>query len=61
MQLLEPDQLSIHGKSAIARFLAYIKISKDNSCWNWKGANDPNGYGRMSFNGKAVYTPPLHL
>ena len=50
------DQRSSHKKSAITRFLSYIKITKASNCWEWAGAKGPNGYGRINFNGKLSLT-----
>ena len=55
--MLNPDQKSHRGKSAIERFLSCIKITKDSgNCWEWIGYKNPDGYGRMSFNGKMPRT-----
>ena len=54
MVLLHPDQKSDKGKSAITRFLSYIKISKGSECWEWTGSKDRNSYGQMGFNGKLI-------
>ena len=54
--LLNPDQKSSHKISAIIRFLAYIKITKDNTCWEWTRSKNHDGYGRIHFNGKMIHT-----
>ena len=54
MILLNPDQQSMYGVSAIDRFLSYIKISKGSNCWNWTSIKTHTGYGRMQFNRKSV-------
>ena len=59
MTLLGPDQPSKYGKSAITRFLSYIEISKDNTCWEWIGAKHSAGYCLILFNGKM--TPAHHF
>ena len=52
-----PDQKSREGKSAITRFLSYIKITKDSgNCWEWIAGKTGTGYGRISFNGKPIRT-----
>ena len=53
---LNPDQLNMHGVSAITRFLAHLKLPKDSTCWNWGGAIHWTGYGQIVFNRKHVYT-----
>ena len=55
MVSLNPDQKSSHNKSAITRFLSYIKIVKDTDCWEWTGSKNTDGYGKMRFNGKTIY------
>ena len=55
MVLLNPDQKSDKGKSAIDRFLSYIKISKaSGNCWEWTGYKNHDGYGQINFNGKLL-------
>ena len=53
---LNPDQKSRYGISAITRFLTHIKLSKDNTCWEWTSSKTPKGYGLIEFNGKMIYT-----
>lgn len=42
-------QVQHHGKTLTERFFAYVK--KTDNCWLWVGYRDPNGYGRMNYNG----------
>ncbi len=34
------------------RFMAKVKISESNDCWNWDAYVDPDGYGRFVLNGR---------
>ena len=56
MILLKPDEPNYRGITAITRFLSHIKISKDNTCWEWTGTKTHDGYGQISFNGKTIPT-----
>ena len=52
MVLLNPDQKSSHGVSAMDRFRSYIKIVKGTDCWEWTGSKNTDGYGQIWFNGR---------
>lgn len=34
------------------RVVKRVAHTNENGCWLWKGAVDPNGYGRLNFKGK---------
>lgn len=37
---------------SIARFWSKVDVGKANSCWEWRGAKNPLGYGRFNLGGK---------
>lgn len=45
------------GMENIRRFIEKISISDD--CWNWIGARNPDGYGKIKYQGKAIYAHRL--
>lgn len=32
----------------------WSRVNRSGACWNWLGAKDPNGYGRVSWNGRVL-------
>ena len=42
-------------KGAEEKLLKYVATSHPAECWEWKGARNPVGYGRMRLNGKMIY------
>lgn len=47
-------QKQLHGLTLLERWKAYTP-SGGSGCWEWSGARDPNGYGRLNVGG----TPAL--
>jgi hypothetical protein len=41
-------------KSLAERFWKYVDICKNDSCWDWTGGSDKDGYGVTWLNGKSV-------
>lgn len=39
-----------HGLTLTERFWQYV--NKQDGCWNWLSYKDPNGYGRINYDGK---------
>lgn len=49
---LELKQKQLHGFTVEQRF--WVNVNKTGKCWEWTGAPDRNGYGRLNIDGVPV-------
>lgn len=39
----------------LMRLLTKVKVCPDTGCWEWTGHRDPNGYGQIKVDGRAMW------